>query len=184
MKHTKPKVLILTGIPGSGKSSVADEVSRKLPLCAHLQTDYFRKLVKGGYVSPQQWNDQVEQQYHLARKNVCAVANNFLSSGFSVIIDDTVWERRLLEEYRDNLRTKNVWFVLLKPSLQEALRRNNTRSVWNLDATLLEQSQHLFEKEHMEHVASLVIDSTHQTVAETVHAVLQHIGRDHSRLIS
>ena len=46
-------VIVLTGAPASGKSTVAERLASCLDRAAHIQVDFFRKIVKGGYASPQ-----------------------------------------------------------------------------------------------------------------------------------
>lgn len=158
-----PQIILLTGVPGSGKSTIGDAVAQSLPRCAHIQTDFFRKLVKGGYAAPKDWNEETEKQYKLARKNACAVARNLVEAGFSVIIDDTIWQKSLIEEYHALLSGKATTLVFLDTDLAVAQERNRTRTIWNLPEALIAQSYALFSNEGIKDVADLVIDNSSQT---------------------
>ena len=71
MSHTPtpPSIILLTGTPGAGKSTIAEALSRTFAQSAHVPVDFFRKLIKSGYASPHYWNEEVERQYRLARKS-------------------------------------------------------------------------------------------------------------------
>jgi len=81
-------IILLTGIPGAGKSTIAEALSTTFAQSAHVPVDFFRKLIQAGYASPHQWNDEVERQYCLARKNAAQTAKNIADEGFTVIVDD------------------------------------------------------------------------------------------------
>jgi len=51
-------VIVLTGAPASGKSTVAESLASRLEHAAHIQVDFLRKMVKGGYASPHHWSDE------------------------------------------------------------------------------------------------------------------------------
>ena len=171
-----PFILMLTGVPGAGKSTISDTLASTLPCCAHLQTDFFRKLIKGGYAAPKDWNEETEKQYQLARKNVCTVANNLVEAGFAVIIDDTIWQRRLVEEYQRQLRGAPIIFAYLKPSLHVAQQRNRERTIWNIDPDLIQQSYQLYASEQIEEIADIILDNSNQSVEQSVQTLMSIIS--------
>ena len=69
-------IILLTGTSGSGKTTIAETLCTTFSRSAHVPVDYFRKLIKAGYASPHFWNDEVERQYRLARKNAALTARN------------------------------------------------------------------------------------------------------------
>ena len=80
--------VIITGTPGSGKSSAAEEIAAKLKRDAHIPVDFFRKMIKGGYRSPRAWDDKVDHQYKVARSASADTAIRLAMSGFVPILDD------------------------------------------------------------------------------------------------
>ena len=42
------KAVLITGAPGSGKSTVSEALAVRLERGAHVPVDFFRKMVKGG----------------------------------------------------------------------------------------------------------------------------------------
>src|SRR5215470_328490 len=114
-------VIILTGAPASGKSTVAERLASCLDRAAHIQVDFFRKMVKGGYASPHHWNDEVDRQYRIARMSAAQTAPNLAAAGFLPILDDIVppaW----VDEWRHELDGLDCRFVVLCPRLEVAQR--------------------------------------------------------------
>ncbi len=85
-------IIFLRGGPAVGKSSVAEELSKKLPYSAKIEQDILRYMVTGGLVAskkglhPSAAPDEYTRQCHLGDKNSLALAKNFAESGFLPII--------------------------------------------------------------------------------------------------
>src|SRR5215467_15703409 len=84
-------VIVLTGAPGSGKSTVAGLLAARLDRAAHVPVDFFRKMIKGGYASPHHWSDEVDRQYRIARASAAQTAHNLAAGGFIQIGRAHVW---------------------------------------------------------------------------------------------
>src|SRR5215472_10762705 len=74
-------VIVLTGAPGSGKSTVAGLLAARLDRAAHVPVDFFRKMIKGSYASPRHWSDEVDRQYRIARASAAQTARNSPRAG-------------------------------------------------------------------------------------------------------
>lgn len=126
-----PEVLILTGPPGAGKSSVAEALAERYDRVAHVEVDVLRHFVTPtGYVSPSGPAEAWQRQQRLAVRNACALAANFLDARFAVIVDDVVVTAEELSAYLDGLRALGapVHFVRLLPRLEVCIERNRGRS--------------------------------------------------------
>ena len=83
-------VICLTGAPGAGKSTIGSLLAERGAAGVHVQVDFFRKQVRAGYASPHHWDDEVERQYHLARRAAAATVRIYAEAGFVVVVDDII----------------------------------------------------------------------------------------------
>ena len=123
-----PEVLILTGPPASGKSTVAQALAERYDRVAHIEVDVLRHFVTPtGYVPA--GRPGFERQQALATRNACVLARNFLEERFAVIIDDVVIDQADLAAYVEGLKPAGfaVHFVRLLPRLDACLQRNAGR---------------------------------------------------------
>jgi len=109
-------VIVLTGAPASGKSTVAESLASRLEHAAHIQVDFLRKMVKGGYASPHHWSDEVDRQYRIARTSAAQTARNLVAGGFIPILDDIV-PAAWVDEWRREPDELDCRFVVLRPRL-------------------------------------------------------------------
>lgn len=100
------------------------------------------------------------------------LADSFARAQIVPVIDDTVVERRRLENYLADLQTRPLRLVLLSPSLEIALRRDKDRGykevgpIWShLDAVMREEMTGL----------GLWLDTTTQTAEHTVAAIIAQL---------
>lgn len=167
------EIIIITGTPGSGKTTVAEALSRRLAKSAHVPVDFFRKMIKSGYASPHHWDEEVERQYALAKKNAASTALILANAGFTVIIDDIV-HQGWLREWRENLQGIDPILIVLQPDLDKAKARNVSREIWTVDETIIENLHRAMSHNTPER-GWIVIDNTDQTVDETVNEILGKI---------
>ena len=166
-------VIVLTGAPGSGKSTVAELLAARLDRAAHVPVDFFRKMIKGGYASPRHWSDEVDRQYRIARASAAQTARNLAAGGFIPILDDIV-PAAWVDEWRAALTGLDCRFVALRPRLDVALRRNRERSIWTVDESVLAELHAMLEGPHTE--GWLVVDNSEGSPDETATAVAGGLG--------
>jgi predicted kinase len=164
-------VVLISGIPGAGKTTVSKMLAAKLPKAAHISLDQVRKMIVGGYKSPtiMPWDDETKKQYYLSFKNAFVLTENFIAAGYRVIVDDTMHAGDLYQEWNKYFSKFHVLKILLYPSPENALRRNRERSSHFVDEKVLLEVYKNFQK--YDYSDWLVIDNGDQTVEETVTAI-------------
>ncbi len=176
LNHTQEEgniICLITGPMGSGKSSVSNALAKKFERSAVIEVDKLRGMIKGGFVRPSPYTEEVDLQLSLSAKNACDMANNFLEKGFNVFIDAVVG-RKLLEQYSNFFKDKNFKAFLLLPSLETVLARFDDRGDY---VELRERATELHKifSEKQDQLNLQTIDSSDQTLEETVEQIYQKI---------
>jgi adenylate kinase family enzyme len=123
------QVLILTGPPGAGKSSVAEAICERFDRMVHIPVDHLRHWVKAGYRHPWMEDAQTHEQRRMATANAAAIARNAIGFRYAAIIDDVVYEPAEVAAYREALAgiAAEVQFVTLLPTLAVTAERDRGR---------------------------------------------------------
>src|SRR5438128_8962801 len=98
-------VLIITGPPGAGKSTVVQILAKKRNRCTVIDVDTVRHMVVHPHYAP--WSgEEGKKQVKLGIKNASMLTKNFLAENFDVIILDVVseWSLNLYKEYLDEFK--------------------------------------------------------------------------------
>lgn len=124
-------ILILTGPPASGKTTIGPLIAKQLERCAVVDVDLLRHMVVQPHVAP--WRGAAGQaQLQLGVQNACALARKFRQEGFAVVILDVLTDTTA-QIYRNLLHDLEPAIILLLPTLTTALQRNQARGQWLTD---------------------------------------------------
>jgi hypothetical protein len=164
-------VLLLTGPPGAGKTTVADLVASRFTRSAHVEADRFFGFVVGGYLDP--WDPESHGQNGLVMDIACDAAARYAEAGYLTVLEGIFIPGWFYEPVRDRLRGRglHVAAALLRPSRATTLERARRRMppkllpdevlerLWNAFAEAGPLAAHVIERDERppEEVANVVV---------------------------
>ena len=95
-------VLILTGPPGTGKTTTASILAARSPAAVHVETDAFFRFIRSGYIEP--WKPESQAQNQVAMGIAGEAAAAYAGAGYFTVVEGIVLPRWFLTPLRDALR--------------------------------------------------------------------------------
>ena len=168
----------MSGVPGSGKSSVCVALMRRFPKGLHVPVDTIREWVVSGIAHPVPvWTTETSRQFMLARRTAAQAARTYAEAGFAVAIDDVIFPDEAEELFVEPLSAFPLYKILLRPSLEVALARNASRTNKSFDtASLIQTIAELhrnMDADHFKASGWAVIDNTNLSIDQTVEQILE-----------
>ena len=141
------RLVLVTGAPGAGKTTVARAVAARLPRAVHVDGAAIHDMVVTGEVTMTlPAPPEAVEQLFLRWLGSIAVAETYQQAGFDAVISDTVLGD-FLDDFIDFVSPAPLHLVVLNPSPETATRR-----------------------------VGLWLDTSTQSVTETVEAVLTRLA--------
>src|SRR5580658_5175102 len=120
-------ILLITGPPGSGKSTVARLVAERFDPAVSIESDWFWTTIVRGLVAP--WLPDADAQNRTVLRTCAAAAAALASGGYTVVMNGILgpWYLDLVTE---GLRHHggDVHYVILRPGLEVAMDRAVSRA--------------------------------------------------------
>jgi len=174
-------ILIISGVPGSGKTTVSRTLMQRFPFGVHLPVDEFRKLVVSGISHPiPKWTDETARQFALARAAAADVARRYAQAGFAVVIDDVILHEQAIVDLLSALAGLTVHRVILRPPIGTALARNRNRRSKSFDPSILEDTIRMlngaYDQIDFAKAGWRVVNNDDQTPEQTADQIVSALG--------
>ena len=177
------RIVIVTGPPGAGKTSVARRVSQLVatPRAMHMHTDDIYAYVQKGFVPP--WMPEAQAQNITLQSALAASAGICARDGYEVFLDGIVgvW---FLDPWKAAAREHGIelHYVVLLPSEAETVARATARTYPGAmnDAGV---SRQMWQAFHTYPAPSAhVLDTSYHSVPDTVAVVFEGLAVGRFRL--
>lgn len=169
---TSPRIIVMSGLPGAGKSTTSHLLGQRLGRSAHVEADRLQDLIVVGDSHPtmEGVTDEATEQLALRLRNAALLARSFYGAGFTAIIDDIIHGHRY-EQLMYDLDGLPVHFVMLLRDLDVM------KSIWREMKSPLADSWDWIDEEIREKTprGGLWLDATHLTIDQTVDAIVSRL---------
>lgn len=121
------RVIVVTGPPGAGKSTVGRMLADALPLSVHLHSDDFWHYIRQGAIGP--YRPEAHHQNEVVIGVVADAALGYAAGGYDVICDGVVgpWFLNRFHSAAAVAGTE-LHYLVLRPDVDTALRRATGRT--------------------------------------------------------
>jgi chloramphenicol 3-O-phosphotransferase len=167
-----PRIIVLSGLPGAGKSTLSRRLAQSLDRGAHVEADRLQDLIVSGAVhgTVTGISDEAARQIRLRLHHAALLARSFREAGFNAIIDDIITGHRF-DELQAELAGVPFSFIMLVRNL-EAMKAS-----WRAMGSPFVNSFDWIDKEIRESTprVGLWIDTTYQTEDETFEEIVRRL---------
>lgn len=120
-------VLLLTGSPGSGKTTTARLIATSATLGAHVEADSFFDFVRGGYL--EHWRPDSHQQNVIVMEAVASAAAAYADGGYTTVVDGIISPGWFLTPLGEALAARGhaVPYAILRPPVATCIARAAAR---------------------------------------------------------
>ncbi|MED1569356.1 AAA family ATPase [Bacillus paramycoides] len=176
------RIIIITGSPGTGKSTTASIVAKEsnLSKSVHMHTDDFYHYIQKGAIHP--FLPESQEQNLIVIEAFLEAAKRFARGGYDVIIDGIVgpwFLKPWLKVVQDNYE---VHYIILRATKKETMKRAINRTKLDEDANI-ELVEKMWEQfNNLGIYESNIIDTTNQSTEQSVSTIKAVIEKKSSLL--
>lgn len=123
MNHRRATIVIVTGPPGAGKTTLSHDMAQQSVVPAvHLHADDFWQSIKSGYIAP--YDPQADRQNGVVMAALAQCAQAYAAGGYWVFVDGIIgpWFADIF-----GALSLDVHYLVLRPSLAECVQRCQDR---------------------------------------------------------
>lgn len=171
-------IILLTGPPGGGKSTVGRLVAEAFERSVHIEADVVRESIVGGFITPSAtMGDEGIAQFALQREIVVHWALAKAGAGYVPVIDDAPIPPlgHFEQQYEPLLTRPDVRPVIVRADADVVRARIRARA-GRFDDMLITVVDHALEfLDALDQDRWHTVDSTDLTVEESAEAIVAHV---------
>ncbi len=169
--NTNHKLLIIiTGPPAAGKTTIAEKLSEKFPKTVHLSKDFIYHLVESGHFNPWDPSPEAKKQFLLNDRVILYIIKTYLNAGYIVIIEGVFGDKHF-NEYKRLFKFIKAFTLL--PSLNIIQARDKKRSPEKRISHRLKPLHEAYSTSASKNF--VVIDNSYQSIVQTTDLIFSQL---------
>lgn len=164
-------LIIITGPPGAGKSTMSQAVALKLQKTVYLPTDIIRSFFVNGSYVPWDTSPKAKKQHLLFEEIVTRMVEQYIKNGYNVILDGIYDDQDVVKLRKVS---KKVRAFILLPTLQVTRARDRGREKAKQIAHRVKPLHDYFSKARLKHFE--LIDSSELDAKQTLRKITSKLG--------
>ena len=172
------KIYVITGPAGVGKTTVTNELIKRLSKCAVLEGDEIYHQVRSGAVKPWLEGNHTDLMW----KNMICLAQNYLDAGINVVLNYIIQKERL-EQIVKALAKYEIHFVLLMAKKENIVIRDELRpedeQVHRVDVHLKNFKENFDDEKYYLHTDDKTVEEEVDEILSGKFIIQEEVDKNH-----